>query len=341
MSKRSVKATHEQAVVLGIANAQLSTNALLHWLLRQNSILPMSTPAHEYAVCMNAFRAVQALYPKGKNRQSITLKKFSVLKEDAHALLLLKKLAEQSTHLFTDVLVHGSVATRETIQYWSDLDVLVIIKDDVFKDISLFQQLVRTAQKIERAIYAFDPYQHHGAQYIMEADLLFYPEYFLPVAVMRHGKSLFGTTRHTLYVRNSRLAARARFDNIMRTINDAVITGELHHHPRNNIYLKNNFELKKNSFYQLKYFISLVLLLPSLFIELVDEPILKKDSFNKISKYLTEEELELVRACERVRKLFKTTEAKNNNIPQTVIPILKMNYFERAQQLVQAMNAQL
>ena len=139
------------------------------------------------------------------------------------------------------------------------------------------------------------------------------------------------------FIRNSTIEKEQRFYSIARLLYEAVETGALKHHAQNGVYLKDNFENKKDNFYQLKYFMSLVLLLPSLFLELVDKSVYKKHSFDKIKNYFNKEDLEIVNKCEEARRLFSNLKIKKNEIPKGVINILGNNYFKRATRLVDKM----
>lgn len=230
-------------------------------------------------------------------------------------------------------LVFSSVATQDIVTHWSDLDVLVVVKNDALFDARRFRDLRAKLLAAEDYLYQFDPWQHHGIQYLTETDLRFYSEAWLPAAALRQGASLLRETTLTLSVRESAAEQVAALYRVAGVLAEAAKAGELQHHCKGGVCLQENFTQAEDNFYQLKYFLSAVLLLPSLFLAAVGMPVYKRESFEKIQEYFTEEELELVRACERVRKLFTSLRAKKNGIPIEVRAVLGRDYLRRAGQL--------
>lgn len=86
--------------------------------------------------------------------------------------------------------IHGSMAVDEKINY-SDVDALVIIKDEAFQKTS---RLARVSYKLNKALTYFhkiDPLQHHGWFVLTESDLRDYPQTYFPWELFKHAKSLF------------------------------------------------------------------------------------------------------------------------------------------------------
>lgn len=315
-----------------ISNIQISTNSLLNWLFQKKSLSLNKEP--DYVMDLFRVQLLNAyhLYSKGKQRQSIRFKKFIIPKGKKYKpISQLAKSFRNKSEYFVDVIIHGSVADNTVVKNWSDVDILAVVKEKVFENVDRFLTLRNFLISIEDELYKFDPFQHHGIQFISEADLKFYPESFLPLVVLRYSQSLIKTGNLDFYIRNSAAEKEKYFYSLAKLFQEAVKKGFLFHHPRNGIFLKNNFANKNNNFYQLKYFISLILLLPSLFIGLVDEPIYKKNSFESIKNYFNnKEDLELINKCEKIRYLFKDLKVVDNTIPDEVVGILGNNYFERA-----------
>lgn len=173
--------------------------------------------------------------------------------------------------IFHSVIVHGSIATNEVIPY-SDFDGLLIVKDSWINSKEL------TNFKIEsiKYIYEFDPLQHHGWFQIQESDLLNYPENYLPVNTLRHSKLIFPESKKI---------------NLEIEIKDKV--------DYNSFLLKmlNQFEKRelekwrpRNS-YELKSFLSQIMLLPCLYYSLLNNRgIFKKESFDAVKEHFDETE---------------------------------------------------
>lgn len=284
--------------------------------------------------------AAGELYPRGDTSHAILLDPFVAPSDEKfEPVRNLQKGFQAVAKDIVNAVVFSSIATGDIVPYWSDVDIMVVVKDEAIMDVGRFRSLRERVLKLEDQLYQFDPWQHHGIQYITETDMRFYPESFLPMATMEKGKSLLAASSLIFHVRDSKEEQVRYFYGLEKLMTQAVKQGELRHHDKDKSFLKNDFAGAEDNFYQFKYFVSVVLLLPSLYIALVDKPIYKRESFERIQDYFSEEELELVRACEKVRRLFTHVQPRGNEIPQEVIPVLGNHYFERAQTLLATMIA--
>ena len=319
-----------------IASLQVSANSLLNWLFQKKSISLNKEPYYIMDLFRNQLLNAYCLYPEEKKSKSIHFKKFIIPRDKKYESIrrLAKEFGKKSEY-FVNIIVQGSVADSTVIKNWSDIDILAVVKEKVFENIDDFINLRKFLISVEDQLYKFDSFQHHGIQFISEADLKFYPESFLPLEALRYGKSLIKTGSLNFSIRDSSLEKEKYFYSAAKLFQEADKKGFLFHHPRNGIFLKNDFGNKNDNFYQLKYFISLVLLVPTLFIELVDGPVYKRHSFKKIRDYFDkQEDLELVDKCEKIRYLFRDLKVFGNAIPDEVIRILGDNYFKRASVLM-------
>ena len=88
--------------------------------------------------------------------------------------------------LFHSVIIHGSIATDELINY-SDFDGLLIVKDSYVNS----KQLKLFKKESMKLILRFDPLQHHGWFQILESQLLDFPQSYLPHEILDYSKLLF------------------------------------------------------------------------------------------------------------------------------------------------------
>jgi hypothetical protein len=312
-----------------ISDLQISANSLLNWLLQKKSDVLKDEP--DYVIDLFRLQLLNAynLYPELKGGTSLSFEKFVVPK-------LLSRIVQgfqEKADYFVDVILYGSCATCEIIPNWSDVDVFAILKQKSFENLGNFINLRNFLISIEDELYKFDPFQHHGIQFVAEADLRFYPEYFLPLETLKHGKSLIEAGKVDFSIRHSFTEKENRFYGIVNLFKQSAKTGILKHHARKGVYLEENFKNREDNFYQLKYFISVILLLPSLFIELIDKPIYKKYSFEKIGEYFKESELALIKKCEEARLGCENICLKKNEIPGEIIKILGKDYLKRGARL--------
>jgi hypothetical protein len=159
--------------------------------------------------------------------------------------------------------VLGSLGTYEEVAF-SDFDALVILGDEVFH---VPDRLAGVARKINegRAImFDFDPLQHHGWFVLTESDLSLYPEYYFPMELLRHAKSLFSDQglKLNIQIQDSSEKIRQTFDDLSHGILKRLTQK---HFPQN--------------MYQLKILLSQFMLLPALYVQLRD----KKGIFKKFS----------------------------------------------------------
>ena len=192
--------------------------------------------------------------------------------------LINKKYSE----IFHSVIVHGSIATNEIIPY-SDFDGLLIVKDKWVNS----KKLKNFKNESMRYIYKFDPLQHHGWFQIEESDLLNYPENYLPVNTLRHSKLIF---------------AESKKISLEIEIKDKI--------DYNSFLLKmlNQFEKRelekwrpRNS-YELKSFLSQIMLLPCLYYSLLNNKgIYKKESFEAVKEHFDENEWSPIEVSSKIR----------------------------------------
>lgn len=321
-----------------ITELQISANNLLNWLFQGKSEALNKEPTFVLDLFRKNLLDIYSLLLGAQKKKTLYFEKYQAPKDKKHIPVKnISRIFQKNSRYFKDAIMLGSVATGEVIPNWSDLDMLVIVKKSALENSNNFIQLRKSLFLAEKELYKFDPFQHHGIQFIFEDDLGFYPEYFMPLEVLKYGKSLIKKGKTDFYIRNSKDEQKRRFYSLLKLFEESSKTGIFRHHARNGVYLKNNFLNKKDNFYQLKYFISVVLMLPSYFLELLEGSCYKKDSFCKIRKYFKEEDLEIIEKCEGVRNLFRKLKVKGNTIPEEVVKMLGKNYFERAEKLTRKM----
>ena len=190
-------------------------------------------------------------------------------------LLLIKNLkdliSKKYSEFFYAVIVHGSVATEEIIPY-SDFDGLLIVKDEWVNT----KELKKFKVESLRYIYQFDPLQHHGWFEIKESDLLNYPENYLPINTLKYSKVIFPENRPL------KLELKRSFDVDYNTFLFKMLDQ----------FEKRELEKwrPKNS-YQLKSFLSQIMLIPCLYYSAVNnDGIFKRESFIAVRDNFSEKE---------------------------------------------------
>jgi hypothetical protein len=158
---------------------------------RRDVLLSSFAPGLPYV--LNA-KKVAALFartePAGKkpgNGYEISLETYQG--PDPVVQALGRYLHKNLRHDLYGAYIHGSLALDEKVAY-SDLDALVIIKDDVFRRRKRLEKVAYTLKRSLKYFYKIDPLQHHGWFTLAERDLSDHPQTYFPRELFAHAKSL-------------------------------------------------------------------------------------------------------------------------------------------------------
>ncbi|OUS03489.1 hypothetical protein A9Q86_00830 [Flavobacteriales bacterium 33_180_T64] len=185
--------------------------------------------------------------------------------------------------IFHSVLVHGSVATNEVIAY-SDFDGLLIVKD-MFVDSKRLQKFKKESMKL---ILKFDPLQHHGWFQIKASQLNDYPQYYLPYEILEHSKLLFPNTE-TL---DLKLSINTELIDYKKSLKQLI----------KSIEQQSILDFDKERLYDIKSFLSKVMLLPSMYYSVkYARGIFKKQSFEMVKPNFNGKEWECIERASNLR----------------------------------------
>ena len=186
---------------------------------------------------------------------------------------LIKNNYEQ---LFIAVIIHGSIATGEVVAY-SDFDGLLIVKNE-FLNSKKLKEFKRLSMKF---IYQFDPLQHHGWFQISQSDLKKYPQYYLPHEILDQSK--------LIYPKNKTMTLDIEFDEAQIDYKKSLIQLMA------NIDQQMKLDWKSERMYQLKSFLSKVMLLPSMYYSVINSKgVFKKHSFDLTKSFFSDEEWDCI-----------------------------------------------
>ena len=161
-------------------------------------------------------------------------------------------------------IMHGSLGSDE-VQPYSDVDALVIIKDDHCESGVPTAKVRQQLRQLQRLFYKHDPLQHHGFFVLAENDLSHWPEHYLPTAALAQG-SVFSQP-HELQLQICRFFDHGKSHAAASTMVDGV---------RNEIQSKRFL----TGMYQLKSMLSKLMLLPAMYLQVRDgHGVFKKDSY--------------------------------------------------------------
>lgn len=186
------------------------------------------------------------------------------------------------------ILVHGSQATYDTCDF-SDVDVVVVLDDARPFSIPQHRGSIVALQLLLRDIYAYDPLMHHGLMFIGKQTLLAYEESFLPLETLKLAKVAYGQKTMELTRKTSAASdALRRLQNAAANLKVQIATGS---------YLKGD--------YQLKTFLSGILLLPALFLATRGRYVYKRESFALVNPEFQAQEWEFIWQAELTRLLWR------------------------------------
>ena len=156
----------------------------------------------------------------------------------------------------------------------------------------------------------------------------------LPANVLQKSKSVIKSNK---IIKNENISNDFPINhlkNLNNLLYQSYKTGTLKHHKYNNKYLKDNY-LDMNTMYQMKYFLSIVMTLPTYYLHSIGRPIYKKDSFNLIKENFLNE-WEIIEIASNIRSEWVKKERypfKGNKIPLWLKNMLGDHYFKRAYML--------
>ena len=273
---------------------------------------------------------------KKKTKKSPILNTFNNDDYSCDFLSPIKKIKEKLTTLekqkfLVDAILHGSIGSLDYEIGWSDVDISVIIGKNSFKSDEILSNLRKEILSCVNYLYIIDPLQHH--EFLISTDITqnYSPNPLIPTVVLLNGKSLTGKKNVIHLEKQSTVRqAQKRLMDISQMIKNSVKFKHMNHHALNGVYLEENFK-NKNTMYQLKYLLALIMTLPSYFLDACGKPCYKKYSFDivKKNKDINFEILEKASLIRSEWPNFMKHPFVGNKIPEWVEKELESNYFER------------
>ena len=267
--------------------------------------------------------------------QMLEYKKEDYKRKDLLYLSPVTRLAEYvNKHLkefLVDFIVHGSISTLDYSVGWSDFDTLIIIKKDILKDPEKLLILREHILYLIPELYAIDPLQHHQFIITTENAILSSSYSILPSQVFNFSKSLLGSKTLKISKNRKKKNATRTIVSIKSLFKDSFEQGYMDHHKKQNIALEDNFR-NKNTMYQLKYFLSCIMTLPTYYFDAIGQPCYKKYSFKDFYSK-TKINSEILDKSSQIRKYWPEMEKfpyEGNLIPDWICGILGKDYFKRA-----------
>ncbi len=232
-------------------------------------------------------------------------------------------------------LIHGSVATKDNINYWSDLDTFVVIKNETFHEIKNLIILRNKLKIFYKKLLKFSPYQHHGLILFTEDDLLDYDNNFLPIEALKKNINLYKNDMIFFYCKNTNNKhSIISLKNRKKFIDKSFKKKYYEHHIFGKTKLKIPLQENDKSVKQFVSHVCYILNLPILFLSSIDLNTHKKYSFKKFYKIYDDSSVcDFVKKHEYFRKNFIYFNLKKT-INKKTIDYFGKNYFLECQDIL-------
>lgn len=164
-------------------------------------------------------------------------------------------------------IIHGSFASNDFIENWSDLDAIIILNDKVFRDENVLSKIKDKINRLSMLCYKIDPLAHHLFSFITSFDLLYYPKYFFPPELLKHAVSLSIKNKMNFYARHDFDQKNNKAYDFLTRFKERAINSNTTFTP-----------------YSWKNIISQGLLWPSICLQLCNIYVYKRESFDLFKK---------------------------------------------------------
>ena len=185
--------------------------------------------------------------------------------------------------------LHGSLATKDYIKGWSDIDSLSVVSKKSIESPRALLELRNKFYFMRYFFYQIDPLQHHGSMIISEYDLGNYCQAYFPVPVFNYAKSFFKNDKiNEFYARDFSSEAVKNlfwFVSYFRRLN-----------------IEKNFNLGS---YDTKVLLHSITLFPTLYLQTRGILVYKKFSFDIAKKDFKKSDWEVIDNVSSIRSNWK------------------------------------
>jgi predicted nucleotidyltransferase len=182
--------------------------------------------------------------------------------------------------------VHGSLATLDYVERYSDFDTLVIVRNAVLDDPEWVTDFKRRLVRSNTFLYLLDPLQHHQHFVVTEHDLEHYFEPIFPIVLFEYAVELTGWRNMITF----------RCHDPRGVMEEQIAT-------RRHYFGEMWPSMRRMGAYDVKNAVQNVALLPTLYLQLkTGEHLYKRFSFDKAKVDFSEESWSVVERASRVRQ---------------------------------------
>lgn len=182
--------------------------------------------------------------------------------------------------------LHGSLATKDYVKGWSDVDTLGIISKKTISNPNALLNLRNKFYYMRHFFYKIDPLQHHGSTVISEYDLENYCQAYFPTTIFKYAKSFFKDDKVIKF--NARDFSSEALKSLFWQVSYFRKLNE-----------KTSFNLGG---YETKTLLHYVTLFPAIYLQAKGKPMYKKFAFDIAEKDFKKEEWQVIDNVSSIRK---------------------------------------
>ena len=226
-------------------------------------------------------------------------------------------------------ILHGSLSTLDYSKGWSDFDTYLIVSKATLEDTELLCRLREALLAAYDILLKISPLQHHGFLLCSTHDLEYYPEHFMPAAVLKEGKNFWkANVKIRPYLDRERY--KNDFFKHVKFMRNSANSDEFPHHAYNGVYLQGHFRNASNAMYQLQNFLEFISIIPCYYLMAKEEPCYKRDSFARVEA-LAGDRWNIIERIIRIREEWEKREPHpypSNAVPRWLQETLGDDYLE-------------
>ncbi len=315
---------------MSLKASQITRNNLLNWVFQDKDPKLSKEPEYVFDMFLDHIQASYDEWNPDSELIKIQVRDFNKNDYDLDYFSFLFEIEKEAieSNIYSHFLIHGSCADLKIVKGWSDFDSIAVLKSESLNKENR-KRTFESCLKIDKIMRKMDPYQHHGVHFLHEKDLLSFPNLYLPCDLLKDSKCILSSKEISLGKCDSHSLEKRRFHGIINTLVTSGKEGILRHHAKDGKYLLENYE-DINTMYQLKYLLSVIMLLPTLWLNLRGNYCRKEDSYKLIRNHFSSSELEILEIASNIRSQWKEYFVNENIIPDQVKNTLGLNYLKRA-----------
>ncbi len=203
-----------------------------------------------------------------------------------------------------DYIIHGSYADKTATEF-SDVDDIVFIKEEVYKNYTKFKATLNLLSKLNLKYQWIDFTQHHGHWIFTYFDKYFYDNYIMPTVVYRDAIAI-----------GNEIELKLKIDNSKQVDYKAIINKQIKR-------MREHFDKVKHgsiNLFELKEFVSGISLIVPLCFQINGKLLSKKEAIENTNEMFSSSSLAAIEWSSKIRRDWK--QINNYKLSKKIIKLL-------------------